>query len=303
MSVLSAQPNAADASEPVNELFQELPPLLARGLVYLLLVLLTTAGIYSYFGTVNDVVRAPAVAVPQGLIRPVQAGVAGKVTRLVVREGAEVEKDQVLVYLETETAEAVLSRAREEEEIRERQLQDLAASQADSLQVAEARAQLAQARAAVTAAERTVRGSMIVAPMTGQLTRLHVNGVGEAVQAGQTVAEVAPTGAPLVFEARVANRDVGDLRIGLSVRLKVAAFPYQEYGTVGGTVTSVSPDAVVAPDGLSYYRVLIVPTTLPATRTDRKQLTLRLGLAATAEIVTARKRIAEYLIRTVRGEP
>jgi len=293
-------PRLEEASEPVNELFEDLPPLLARGAVWLILTLLLAAGVYSFFGRVDEIVRARAAAVPQGLVRPVQAASGGRLSRVVVQEGEQVEKDQVLVYLETEAAEATLERAREERALRERQLQDLLAGQADEFQVAEARARLAQAQGALESAQRAMENSMIVAPMTGQLTRLQVHGVGEAVQAGQTVAEVAPANAPLVFEAQVANSDVGRLRVGLPAKLKVDAFPHQEYGTVDGTVTYVSPDAAAAPDGGSYYRVRIAPGPLRP-RPGKKPVVLRLGLSARAEIIADRSRIIDLLIRSLRG--
>lgn len=302
MSELSARPELKEASEPVQELFEDLPPLAARGLVYLFLGLLAAALLYSFFGRVDEVIRARAAAVPQGLVRRVQAPAGGKVARVAAREGEPVQKDQVLVYLESDAAQAALARAQQELAIRQRQLDELQAAQADAVQTGEARARRAQAEADLVAARRALDASMIVAPMTGQLTRLVVQGAGETVQPGQTVAEVAPAGSPLIFEARVANSDAGRLRAGLPVRLKVDAFPHQEYGTVAGTVTYFSPDALSAPDGSSYYRVLIAPTGTVPPRFGKKQIVTRLGMSATAEIVAGKKRIIQLLLRGAGGD-
>src|SRR5437763_12813029 len=107
--------------------------------------------------------------------------------------------------------------------------------------------------------------------MDGQVTRLNGHEVGESVQPGQTAAEVAPSGAPLVIEAMVANTDVGRVKIGQRVRIKVDAYPYQRYGTLEGEVTSISPDAVADKSGgAAAYRVIITPAA-------QKEIPPRLG--------------------------
>src|SRR5438132_933683 len=65
---VAAAPDEA-TSEAVSELFQELPPVVARGLVYVLLGLLLVAGLFAFLVTVPELVAARATVVPQGLVR------------------------------------------------------------------------------------------------------------------------------------------------------------------------------------------------------------------------------------------
>jgi len=300
MSGLSSSPNARESSEPVNELFQALPPLVARGLVYLLVAILLSALLYSFFGRVNEIVTARATMIPQGSVRPVQSTTAGRVSRVAAREGEHVQRGQVLIYLETETAEAQLQRAQQELEIRQRQLQEQLAAAADSLSVTDARARVAQAQSELVSAQRALDAGMIVAPAAGQLTRLSVRGAGEAVSAGQTLAEIAPGDAPLVFEAQVPSSDIGRVRVGQAAIIKVDAYPHQEFGTVSGRVLTVSPDAAPTSSGIPAYQVTLAPTA-PTPRSGQKSVVLRLGLGATVEIVAERRRLIDLLLRAVRG--
>jgi multidrug efflux pump subunit AcrA (membrane-fusion protein) len=300
VSELSASPSLQDSSEPVSELFQELPPLIARGLFYLVLLMLFVALVYSFFGSLDELVQARATAIPQGMVRPVQAAGGGRVTRVAVREGDPVTANQALIYLETETAAAQLERAQQQRTIKERQLQDLLAAKADALQIAEARSGLAQAQMSVTEAQRALDASIITAPVDGQVTRLVVRGTGETIQPGQAVAEIAPAGAPLVFLAQVANSDVGRVQLNQIVKLKVDAYPHQRYGVVDGRVTNIAP-AAVTEGGMSAYPVTITPEPRKDS-TAAKPISLRVGLAATAEIVTGRRRIIQLFIKTLRGE-
>src|SRR5262249_13084212 len=146
--------------------------------------------------------------------------------------------------------------------------------------------------------ERAREASVIRAPVDGQLTRLAVHGAGETVQAGQTVAEIAPASEPLVFEAMLSNSDIGRVKPGQRGLIKVDAYPYQRYGTLAPEVTWISPDTVTDPAGGRAYRV-IVPPAAPAGSATR--IPLRLGLTATAEIVVARRRMIELLLDTLRG--
>ena len=263
MTELVHTPDPAQSAGPTGNLFEELPSLLARGLVYVLLALLLAAALFAAMGRLDEMVAAPVVVAPRGEARPLQAAAGGRVTRVVVQEGDRVSAGQVLVYLETEPAEAERERARQEHAIRQRQLQDALAGRADPLQVAEARARLAQVEAAVVAAERTLDAAMIVAPVDGQVIRLAARGPGQALQPGELVAEVAPAGAPLVLVARVANRDVGRVRVGQRARVKIDAYPHQRFGALAARVTYVAPDAAAAGDAATFYRVTVTPEPLP----------------------------------------
>jgi hemolysin D len=296
MTELRAAPMSESASEPVNELFQELPPLLARGLVYLLITLLAAGVIYATFGRVDDLVTARGKVAPQGLSRQTRALAGGRVRRVAVREGEEVQLNQALVYLDRDMAYAQLARARRERSIRQRQLQDQLSASADPLQVSETRARLAQSEADVIEAQRALENCVVLAPMSGQVTQLTVRGAGEGVQPGQVVAEVAPTGVPFVFDTQVANQDVGRLRVGQQARIKLDAYPHQEYGTLDGTIAFIAPDATSGQDGAAFYRVTLAVEPPRAASPD-KQIDLRLGLSGTAEVVTKRRRIIELFFR------
>lgn len=299
MSELRATPILEESSEPVNELFQELPPLIARGLVYLVLAIFLAALIYSAVGQVDDLASARGRVSPQGFTRETKALTGGRVSRLAVREGDTVSADQALAYLETSTAAAQLERAQAERKIRERELADQLAAQAEPGQVAETRTRLAQTAAEEASAREALDNCVLLAPMSGQVVRLAVHGPGEVVQPGQVVAEVSPAGAPLVFETLVSNADVGRVRLGQRARVKVDAFPFQESGTVGGTVTEISPDALVDSQGLAAYRVLLALD--PPRTTGAHPIQLKLGMTGTAEIITGRRRIIELFFKKARG--
>ena len=81
------------------------------------------------------------------------------------------------------------------------------------------------------------------APVGGWVQKVNVTTVGGVVNPAQTLMTIVPDGTPLVVEATLSNDDVGYVKVGQPVELKVDTFPFQKYGTLKGTLVWVSPDA------------------------------------------------------------
>jgi hemolysin D len=88
-----------------------------------------------------------------------------------------------------------------------------------------------------------LKQSVIYAPIDGVVVTGQLK-VGDVVEPGKPVAEIAQE--DLRFEAVVSGGDVGDLRVGMPVRVKFDAYDYQDYGTLAGTVCYIAPDSQVA---------------------------------------------------------
>ena len=105
---------------------------------------------------------------------------------------------------------------------------------------------------------------------------------------------VVPQDHPVEVEAQVENKDVGFVREGQPVEIKVETFLFTLYGTIPGTVLSVSDDAAaIEKVGLVYpTRVSMGRSTIEV---EGKQVSLSPGMAVTVEIKTGKRRLIEYL--------
>ena len=81
------------------------------------------------------------------------------------------------------------------------------------------------------------------APVSGLVQKVDVTTVGQVVTPAQSLVTIVPDGTPLVVEATVSNEDIGYLKVGQPVEVKVDTFPFQRYGSLKGTLVSISPDA------------------------------------------------------------
>jgi hemolysin D len=81
------------------------------------------------------------------------------------------------------------------------------------------------------------------APVSGLVQKVDVTTVGQVVTPAQSLVTIVPDGTPLIVEATVSNEDIGYLKVGQPVEVKVDTFPFQRYGSLKGTLVSISPDA------------------------------------------------------------
>src|SRR4051794_29493957 len=71
--------------------------------------------------------------------------------------------------------------------------------------------------------------------------------VGDLLERGKPIVEIAEQKG-FCFEAAIPSAEIGHLRLGMPVRIKLDAYDYQRYGTVAGTVVSIAPDSGVLED-------------------------------------------------------
>ncbi len=136
---------------------------------------------------------------------------------------------------------------------------------------------------------------------------------GDVLEPGKPVMEIARQQS-YRFEAIVPSEDVGNLSIGMPVRIKFDTYDYQKYGVLEGTVTYLSPDSKPAkasdsdqdtgeqPAGRKSPAAFLVRVELHANEVGRGDLRgpVKLGLGGTAEIVTGQESVLSILLNRIR---
>lgn len=133
----------------------------------------------------------------------------------------------------------------------------------------------------------------LLAPVSGFVQEFSVTTLGEVPEVGKPLITIVPDGEELVAEALLLNRDAGFVRAGMPAAMKLEAYPFTRYGTIKGSVEHVSPDATV-----DQKRGLVFPLRLKLTgwlNVNGKAVTLTPGMQVTAEVVTGRRRVIDYL--------
>ena len=175
----------------------------------------------------------------------------------------------------------------------------------------------------VRKAERLRQFKELRAPVDGVVQQLTVNTIGGVVQAAQPLMVIVPCSsaraescqAGIEVKAFVQNRDIGFVKVGQRVAVKLEAFDFTEYGLIEGKVRYLSRDAIDR-DGNNdrgaeaggadparaelVYAVRIRLDCGSQAARSRLCERLRPGMAAQVEIKTDRRRIIQYLLSPIR---
>ncbi len=139
----------------------------------------------------------------------------------------------------------------------------------------------------------------IRAPVDGIVKGVTVNTIGEIAAPGAVLMEVVPIGEQLVVEMRISSQDIGQVHKGQPVEIKVSSFDFARYGTIEGTVQSISATTFAdEAKGTSYYlgRVALKQNHLGKDPMLNKILP---GMEVESNIVTGSKTILAYLLKPI----
>ena len=143
-------------------------------------------------------------------------------------------------------------------------------------------------------AKQVLAQTTITAPVDGTVLSLTVKTIGGVVNAGQQLAQIVPEKVPLYVDAALDNQDVGFVKSGQRVVVKVATYPFQRYGYLEGTVENISPDAIQDDKKGLIYKAKIKLNDDKSSK--QNQLKLLPGMNISAEITTGQRRIIEFFL-------
>lgn len=143
-------------------------------------------------------------------------------------------------------------------------------------------------------ARQVLAQTNITAPVDGTVLSLTVKTIGGVVNAGQQLTQIVPEKVPLYVDAALDNQDVGFVKPGQRVVVKVATYPFQRYGYLEGTVENISPDAIQDDKKGLIYKAKIKLNDDKSSK--QNQLKLLPGMSVSAEITTGQRRIIEFFL-------
>jgi len=135
----------------------------------------------------------------------------------------------------------------------------------------------------------------LTTPVDGTVQQLAVHTIGGVVTAAQPLMVIVPTAQPLEVEAVLENKDIGFVRAGQSVTVKVETFTFTKYGVVEGQVVSVSSDAVEDEKRGPLYAIRI-RLLKDVVIVKGQAVQLAPGMTVTAEVKTDKRKVIDYLI-------
>lgn len=156
-----------------------------------------------------------------------------------------------------------------------------------SSKVEEGQKQLAELENQISETSLTLKYQRIKAPVSGTVFDLKPTAPGYVVSGNvpEPVLKIVPND-QLVARIFITNKDIGFIKKGQKVQVRIDAFPYNEFGDVSGSIAKVGSD-VLAPD--QTYNFFRFPVTVGMDKTylsyRGKSLRLVSGMSVTANIL------------------
>ncbi len=139
----------------------------------------------------------------------------------------------------------------------------------------------------------------LASPVDGTVQQLSVHTVGGVVSEAQPLMAIVPAESAVEVDVVIENKDVGFIRPGQAAQVKLETFPFTRYGTVPGTVTFVSQDAIMDEKRPSVFQARLALDKSTITVNER-MVALTAGMAVQAEIRTGGRRVIEYLLEPIK---
>jgi HlyD family secretion protein len=149
------------------------------------------------------------------------------------------------------------------------------------------------------------------APQAGIVKDVATHTIGTVVQPGTVLLSIVPEREPLVAEVMVRNDDVGFVYAQQKVKVKLAAYPFEQYGMLEGKVIHIGPDAsepqaakdqgkdsAPAPQQLTYKAIVALDS--QELKAQGEKFRLSPGMQVVAEINQGRRTVLEYLLSPVK---
>lgn len=162
--------------------------------------------------------------------------------------------------------------------------------------------ELSSSRYKLEERESILGHTVLTAPVAGIVKYMKITTIGGVLRAGDELMQISPTQGDMIIEVKVNPADIGQLKTGLPVAIKLDAFDYSVYGSLQGTLSYLSSDTLIEQSGngqtSTYYRAHVQLDTDKANR-KLADVPLKPGMTATVDIRTDSRSILHYLAKPV----
>ena len=309
------------ASNPMTQailLEEAISPGFTRMTIFLVAATLAGFIAWSSVAMLDIVTIATGQIAPSSSVQIIQSVDGGRIAEINVEEGQRVKKDEVLIRLnETEALADLESLSARQAKLRSevsylRQVSEIRSALArDQLntrtQALEAQRALAQQQGELDSVEHQIaklkdrlQRTNILSPVDGVVQELKFRTIGGVIPPAASIMNIVPENDELRAEVHISTTDVGHVRPGQAVRIKVGTYDYLRYGVIPGTVELVSANSSLDEKGQPYFKgyVQLSRANLGKGKTTGAMPVMP-GMTVQCDIVTDRQTVLRYLLRPI----
>lgn len=138
----------------------------------------------------------------------------------------------------------------------------------------------------------------LMAPADAVVLEVAQRSIGSVLREAEPLFTLVPLDVPIEAEVSIDARDIGLVRAGAPVRIKLDAYPFQKHGTLEGTVRTITEDSFVDKENTAqaaFYRarVALTPGTLRGVADSYRLIP---GMTVAAEIKSGERTVLSYFL-------
>lgn len=149
---------------------------------------------------------------------------------------------------------------------------------------------LAEINGRIAQTKVNVKYQELRAPVGGKIFNLQAKSAGFVANPSEKVLEIVPED-NLVAEIFITNRDIGFVREGMKVDVRIDSFPFSEFGDIKGELISIGSDALPPDQTHQFYRFPAqVRLKKQSLNIQGRKISLQSGMSVTANIKVREER-------------
>lgn len=217
--------------------------------------------IFACIARIDEVVTTRGELQPYGSLRPIKMPFSANVDEILIKEGEEVVKNQLLIKLDTDIFEA----RRNKLVIEMKSLKEIIVNENDVLnriksivdegaisyieylsqknKVEELISREKQITEELKEINYQLDNSFLRSPLNGKIFNLTLFSSGYSGSAGETLLEVVPKG-PLEAKITFNNPDIGFIKVNMDAEIRIDAYPFTQFGSVKGNLRSIGEESL-----------------------------------------------------------
>jgi HlyD family secretion protein/adhesin transport system membrane fusion protein len=158
--------------------------------------------------------------------------------------------------------------------------------------------ELAEVLEGIRKAQDRVERLVLRSPVQSIVQQIVPRSIGEIIRPGEVIIRLVPVSQTMLAEVQVKPEDVGHIKIGDHVEIKITTFDSTIYGDIKGAITTISPSTFQQENGQIYYKATI-QLDKNHLGTPKNPSKIIPGMVVRAEIITGKKSLAQYILKPI----
>jgi len=139
-------------------------------------------------------------------------------------------------------------------------------------------------------------------PMNGIVKNVRITTLSGVIKPGEDIMQIVPSDDDLLIEAKMSPSDIGFVKIGMPVSIKIDAYDPSIYGDLPGELIFISADTLdedLKQNESPYYRIRVKSLGRSFSAKPDLSLEIQPGMTSTAEIKTGKRTVMQFITKPI----